>query len=121
MGGGGAPTAIAGGLPIVKPPWGRITAIDLNTGDHVWMVPNGDTPETVKNHPLMKGVNLPKTGKPDRSGLFVTKTLLFAGEGSGLFAVGPGGGGPMFRAYDKKRRATSSGRWRCRRTRAASR
>lgn len=102
MGGGGAATTIAGGLPIVKPPWGRITAIDLNTGDHAWMVPNGDTPDIVKNHPLLKGVTLPKTGKPDRSGLFVTKTLLFAGEGSGLFAAGPGGGGPMFRAFDKR-------------------
>ncbi len=39
------------GLPLVKPPWGRITAIDLNTGDHAWMVPNGDTPDCVKNHP----------------------------------------------------------------------
>lgn len=102
MGGGGASTTIAGGLPIVKPPWGRITAIDLNTGDHVWMVPNGDTPDIIKNHPLLKGVTLPRTGKPDRSGLFVTKTLLFAGEGSGLFAAGPGGGGPVFRAYDKR-------------------
>jgi mono/diheme cytochrome c family protein len=89
-------------LPILKPPWGRITAIDLNTGEHVWMVPNADTPDFVKNHPLLKGVDLPRTGRQDRSGLMVTKTLLFAGEGSGLFAVPPGAGGPMFRAYDKQ-------------------
>ncbi len=101
MGGGGASTVIPGGLPIVKPPWGRITAIDLKSGEHAWMVPNGDTPDVVKNHPLMKGVTLPRSGKPERSGLFVTKTLLFAGEGAGLFAAGPGGGGPMFRALDK--------------------
>ena len=96
------------GLPLVKPPYGRITAIDLNTGDHVWMVPNGDTPESIKNHPALKGVNLPRTGSPEHAGLFVTKTLVFAGEGSGLFgsAAAFGGGGPMFRALDKQTGAT---------------
>ncbi len=43
------------GLPILKPPYGRITAIDLNTGEHVWMVPNSDTPDNIKNHPALKG------------------------------------------------------------------
>ncbi len=90
------------GLPLVKPPWGRITAIDLNTGTLAWTVPNGDTPDCVRNHPLLNGVNIPKTGKPERSGIMVTRTLVFAGEGGGLFAVAPFAGGPMFRAYDKK-------------------
>lgn len=90
------------GLPLIKPPWGRITAIDLNSGEHVWMTPNGDTPEVVRNHPALAGVDLPRTGHPDRVGLLATKTLLFAGEGSGLFAAPPGTGGPTFRAYDKK-------------------
>jgi quinoprotein glucose dehydrogenase len=90
------------GLPIVKPPYGRITAIDLTTGDHMWMVANGDTPDWIKNHPALKGVNVPPTGRYEHVGLMVTKTLLFAGEGSGLFAVPPGSGGPMFRAHDKK-------------------
>jgi len=90
------------GLPLVKPPWGRITAIDLNTGNLAWMVPNGETPDCVKNHPLLNGVNVPKTGKPERPGIMVTKALVFAGEGGGLFAVPPISGGPMFRAYDKK-------------------
>jgi len=90
------------GLPIVKPPYGRITAIDLNSGDHVWMVPNGDTPDWIKNHPALKGVNVPPTGRYEHVGLLVTRTLLFAGEGSGLFAVPPGSGGPMLRALDKK-------------------
>jgi quinoprotein glucose dehydrogenase len=94
------------GLPIVKPPYGRITAIDLNSGDHLWMVPNADTPDWIKNHPALKGVNIPPTGHYEHVGLLVTKTLLFAGEGAGLFAVAPGSGGPMFRALDKKTGAT---------------
>jgi quinoprotein glucose dehydrogenase len=90
------------GLPIIKPPYGRITAIDLNTGEHVWMMPNGDAPDWIKNHPALKGVTLPQTGRYEHVGILVTKALVFAGEGSGLFAVAPGSGGPMFRAYDKK-------------------
>ena len=90
------------GLPLIKPPWGRITAINLNTGDHLWMVPNGDTPDCVKNHPALSGVEIPRTGKPDRSGILVTKTLLFAGEGAGVFATPTWAGGPMFYAYDKQ-------------------
>jgi quinoprotein glucose dehydrogenase len=88
------------GLPLVKPPWSRITAINLNTGEHVWMVPNSDVPDSVRNNPALRGVNLPRTGSLDQSGLLVTKTLLFAGEGSGLWRSG-GGGGNMFRSYDK--------------------
>jgi quinoprotein glucose dehydrogenase len=89
------------GLPLIKPPWGRITAIDLKTGDQLWMVPNSDTPQYVKNHPALKGVTLPNTGRQERSGIIVTKTLVIAGEGSGLFAVGREGGGSKLRAYDK--------------------
>jgi len=81
------------GLPLIKPPYGRITAIDMNTGEHRFMVPNGDTPDDVKNNPALKGVKLPPTGKPSKALLLVTKTLLFAAEGYG--------GGPILRAYDK--------------------
>jgi len=82
-------------LPIVKPPWTRITAINLNSGDTAWQVPNGGTPEWVKNHPLLKGVTLPQTGSVGRAPLLmVTKTLLFAGSGYNTEAA--------FRAYDKK-------------------
>jgi len=88
------------GLPLVKPPYGRITAIDLNSGNHKWMVPNGDTPGWVKDIPELKGIKIPRTGLPDRVGMLVTKTLLFAGEGSGLYAS-DGGGGNKFRSYDK--------------------
>ena len=88
------------GLPLIKPPWGRITAIDLNTGDHVWMRPNGDTPDYVREHPALAGVDIPPTGKPDRGGTMVTRTLLFAGEGGGMFAAF-GSGGNKLRAHDK--------------------
>lgn len=92
------------GLPLIRPPWGRITAIDLNTGDHVWMIANGAAPDAVKNNPALKDLNLDlsKAGKPERSPLLVTKTLLFGADGSGLFNAGPGAGGKIFRAIDKK-------------------
>ena len=90
------------GLPLTKPPYGRITAIDLSTGEHIWMVPNGETPDCISEHPALTGINVPMTGRPERGGIIVTKSLVFAGEGSGLFAVpGRASGGPMFRAYDK--------------------
>jgi quinoprotein glucose dehydrogenase len=89
------------GLPILRPPWGRITAIDLNTGDHVWMKPNGDPPDYVKNHPALKGVDLTGVGNPDQATLMVTKTLLFGGVGGGLFGAGTDGGSPVFRAMNK--------------------
>jgi len=100
--GPGLPNIGPQGLPLVKPPWGRITAIDLNTGDHVWMIANGDAPAAVKNHPAMKGIDLSKAGKPERSPLMVTKTLLFGADGPGLFNAGPGAGGKALRAIDKK-------------------
>jgi quinoprotein glucose dehydrogenase len=65
------------------------------------MIPNGDPPDYVMNHPALAGVTLPRTGRPERAGLLVTKTLLFAGEGGGLFGM-YGGGGRMLRAHDKK-------------------
>jgi len=90
------------GLPLVKPPWGRITAIDLNSGDHLWMIANGDAPDYVKNHPAMKGIDLSNTGKPSRSPLLVTRTLLFGADGNNLFSTPAGAGGNLFRAIDKK-------------------
>lgn len=87
------------GLPLARPPWGRITAIDLKTGRRLWVVANADTPESVRNHEKLRGVQLPRTGHDERAGLLVTSTLLFAGEGSGLFTAT--GGGTKFRAHDK--------------------
>ena len=71
------------GIPIVKPPYGRITAIDMTNGEHVWMQVNGDTPDELKNHPLLEGLDIPPTGKDTHSTLLLTKTLLFQGEGEG--------------------------------------
>lgn len=90
------------GLPLIKPPWGRITAIDLNTGNHLWMVPNGQAPDYIRNSPLLAGIDLSGAGNPERAPLLVTRTLLFAGDGPGLFSSGPQGGGKKFRALDKK-------------------
>jgi len=96
------------GLPLVKPPWGTVVAIDLNKGDIAWTVPNGDTPDYIKNHPLLKGINIGDTGKPSRAPLMVTKTLLFTADGNNLFNGVAGGGGNAFRALDKKTGAVLS-------------
>jgi quinoprotein glucose dehydrogenase len=81
------------GLRLMKPPYGRITAYNMNKGEIAWQIPNGDTPPSVKNNPALKGLTIPKTGSPSQAGIMVTKTLVFAGEGSG--------GQPFFHAYDK--------------------
>jgi len=87
------------GLPLMKPPYGRITAIDLNKGEHAWMVPNGDGP---RNHPLLKDLNLPPLGQSVRAGPLATKTLLFVTEGDQINTrTPPNGGGRKFRALDK--------------------
>ncbi|GIT68223.1 MAG: hypothetical protein Ct9H300mP25_16950 [Acidobacteriota bacterium] len=80
-------TAVPGpqGLPLVKPPYKRITAIDLNTGDHVWMSPHGDGP---RNHPAIKHLNLPALGGHigmHGGGPLVTKTLLIVNSGGRYF------------------------------------
>jgi glucose dehydrogenase len=102
-----APTFVQGlgpqvqGLPIVKPPYGRITAFNLNSGDQVFMVANGDGP---RDHPLLKDLHLPPLGVPNRPAPLVTKTLLFIGEGSDSVIGTPQvswGWGKKFRAYDK--------------------
>jgi glucose dehydrogenase len=77
------------GLDIVKPPYGRVTAIDMNSGEHLWWVANAGTPERIRNHPLMQGVDLPDTGIPTRSGILLTKSLLFVAEGNGTPDAGP--------------------------------
>src|SRR3954447_12366880 len=98
-GGGGGALSVQG-LPLIKPPYGRITAIDLNTGDISWQIAHGDTPDNVKNHPALKGIEIPRTGRAGRIGVLVTKTLVIAGEG-GFNTTPNGQRGAMLRAYDK--------------------
>jgi len=89
------------GLPLMKPPYGRITATDLSRGEIAWQVAHGDTPDFIKNHPALKGLNIPRTGRPGLLGPTVTKSLVICGESG--FATTPGGKrGAMLRAYDKK-------------------
>jgi quinoprotein glucose dehydrogenase len=97
-----APPTTAFGLPIIKPPYGRVTAINMNTGDHVWMAPIGGTPEDIKNHKMLQGVNIPRyTGRPGRTGIMLTKTLLWAGERGPLDTLPGGETVSWFRSYDK--------------------
>ena len=109
-GGSGSATGAAGGavtaptvqgLPLIKPPYGRISAISLDSGDILWQVPHGETPDTIRNHPALKGMTIPRTGRPGSVGTLVTKSLLIAGE-PGFGPTPSGQRGAMLRAYDKK-------------------
>ena len=88
------------GFPMIKPPWGRITAIDMNIGDIAWQVPHGEAPDNIRNHPLLDGIDIGRTGWPGRVGVLVTGTLVVAGE-SGSYTTETGEVGSMLRAYDK--------------------
>ena len=88
------------GLPIIKPPWGRITAIDLDEGEIVWQIPHGETADNVRDHPALRGLDIPRTGRLGRLGTLVTRTLVIAGDG-GAFTTPGGARGAMLRAYDK--------------------
>jgi quinoprotein glucose dehydrogenase len=96
----GPPALTVQGLPLVKPPYGRITALDLNKGEMVWQIAHGETPDNIRNHPALKGLNIPRTGRIGRIGVLATKSLLIAGEG-GFFTTPSGQRGAMLRAYDK--------------------
>lgn len=95
-----SPIFMENGLPFLKPPYGRITAIDMKTGEEVWMKANGDGP---RNHPLLADLDLPPLGYSSRPVPLVTSTLLFLGEGSDAFGGTDGEfqWGTHFRAYDK--------------------
>jgi quinoprotein glucose dehydrogenase len=96
---GGGGLAIQG-LPLTKPPYGRITALDLNKSELVWQIAHGETADNIKNHPALKGLNIPRTGRQGRIGVLTTKTLVIAGEG-GFFTTPSGQRGAMLRAYNK--------------------
>ncbi|MBI4475027.1 MAG: PQQ-binding-like beta-propeller repeat protein [Acidobacteria bacterium] len=102
-GGGGGGGLNVEGLPIVKPPYGLLSAVNLDRGEIMWQVAHGDTPDNVRNHPSLRGLNIPKTGQSGTSGvgLMVTKTLVVMGDPQ--ITAPPGRPrGAMLRAYDKR-------------------
>lgn len=90
------------GLPLVKPPYGRLSAIDMDRGEILWQTPHGDTPDRLKNHPALAELDIPRTGESciHLIGPLVTKTLVVMGECS--YHRTEAGRGAMLRAYDKK-------------------
>ncbi|MCU1385660.1 MAG: glucose dehydrogenase, partial [Acidobacteria bacterium] len=88
------------GLPLLKPPYARISAIDLNKGEIRWQIAHGETADNIRNNPALKGLAIPRTGRPGLIGPLVTKTLVVAGEG-GVFTTPSGRRGAMLRAYAK--------------------
>lgn len=98
-GGEGGSTLSVEGLPLIKPPYARITAIAMNKGEIVWQVAHGETPDNIKNHQKLKGLDIPRTGRIGRIGTLTTKTLIISGEAG--FVTTPQGRGAYLRAYDK--------------------
>ncbi|HET6218611.1 MAG TPA: pyrroloquinoline quinone-dependent dehydrogenase [Acidobacteriaceae bacterium] len=88
------------GLPLVRPPYGKISAINLDTGEILWQVTHGETPDEIRNSPVLKGLKIPRTGRPGVIGVLTTKTLVIAGEG-GVFTNTAGEKGALLRAYNK--------------------
>jgi quinoprotein glucose dehydrogenase len=101
-GGGNGGGLTVDGISILKPPYGTISAINLDRGEIVWQVAHGDTPDNVRSHPALRGKNIPKTGQAGTSGigLMVTKTLVVMGDPQ-VTTTPEHARGAMFRAYDK--------------------
>ena len=95
------PPRAVGGLPLVKPPYGLLTAISVDSGDTLWSVPNGDTPDEIKNDPQLKGMTIPRTGQQAQEGVAITKSLVI--QGDGLYSTSNGHPrGAYLRGYDQK-------------------
>jgi len=88
------------GLPLLKPPYGRITAVNLDKGEFIWQIAHGETPDAVRNHPALRGLTIPRTGQSGAVGALVTKTLLIVGEPS-FTTTADHPRGALLRAYDK--------------------
>jgi quinoprotein glucose dehydrogenase len=89
------------GLPLLKPPYATISAINLDKGDIVWQVAHGDTPDAIRNNPALKGINVPRTGQAGFNiGTLVTKSLVIAGDGQVTTTPDHPRGAPL-RAYDQ--------------------
>ena len=100
-GGGEGPGGLTvQGLPLFKPPYGTISAINLDKGEIAWKVPHGETPDNVRNNPALKGLTIPRTGRGGLVGVLTTGSLVIAGE-RGTFTDAQGRNGALLRAYDK--------------------
>ena len=100
-GGGGYGGVSVQGLPLIKPPYATISAINLDRGDIVWQIAHGETPDAIRNHPALKGLRIPRTGQSGYNiGTLVTKSLVIAGD-SMITTTASGARGAMLRAYDK--------------------
>jgi quinoprotein glucose dehydrogenase len=100
-GGGGGGGLLVEGLPLIKPPYATISAIDLDRGEIVWQVAHGETPDNIRNNPALKGLNIPRTGQSGYNiGTLVTKSLVVAGD-SAITTTPSGVRAAMLRAYDK--------------------
>ena len=88
------------GLPLLKPPYGVISAIDMTRGEIAWQIPHGETPDHIRSHSALAGLDIPRTGQPGSVGTLVTRTLLIAGEPQ-THTTPSGDRGAMLRAYDK--------------------
>ena len=100
-GGGGGGALNIDGIPLIKPPYGTISAINLDKGEMVWQIAHGETPDIVRNHPALKGLNIPRTGQTTYNiGTLITKTLVIAGDGQ-VTTTADHPRGALLHAYDK--------------------
>jgi len=100
-GGGGFVALNVDGLPLIKPPYGTISAINLDKGEIVWQIAHGETPDVVRNHPALKALKIPRTGQTGYNvGTLITRTLVIAGDGQ-VTTTSEHPRGAMLRAYDK--------------------
>ncbi len=97
---GGGPGLTVQGLPLFKPPYGSIVAINLDKGDIAWKVAHGETPDNIRNNPALKGLNIPRTGRGGLVGILTTASLVIAGE-RGTYTDEQGRNAARLRAYDK--------------------
>ena len=89
------------GLPLVKPPYSTISAINMDRGEIVWQVPHGETPDAIRNNPALKGINVPRTGQGGFNiGTLLTKSLVIAGDAAPTTTAEHPRGAPL-RAYDQ--------------------
>jgi quinoprotein glucose dehydrogenase len=100
-GGGFGGGLLVEGLPLIKPPYATISAINLDKGDIVWQIAHGETPDNIRNNAALKGMNIPRTGQSGYNiGTLVTKSLVIAGDGA-ITTTPSGARAAMLRAYDK--------------------